>query len=396
MPEFSQSARRMRTSEIRDLMKHAANPALVSFAGGMPNNELFPTDEIDEVYESLPIELKRQGFQYGPTAGFPPLLEELSNYLRAKGLPVDSNKLMITTGSLQAINITAKVFVDPADPILTEYPTFIGAAAAFQSYQANAVGVEMDADGVVPEKLERAYRDHPTAKFLYLMPYFHNPAGVLYSAERKAFVKEFVAKNDILLLEDDPYGELYFHEEDLPLTVPLKCDPEIDGKIAYVGSFSKILGPGTRLGWALVPPDIYPKYELAKQSLDACSSTFTQVLASEFLRQGKLPGYLARLREIYHRRMRSMIDAMNETMPEEASWVEPRGGFYVWIELPERVNALDVLETSIENGAVFVVGKAFDPKGERNNCLRLAYSHTPEDRLAAGVKIVAEAIKRAL
>ncbi len=395
MLRFSASAVSMRSSAIRELMSLATRPDMISFAGGMPGNELFPVAEMDEIFNKLSVDVKRTGFQYGPTTGYPPLLEALQDYLRQKGMPVDSNHLIITTGSLQAINMIAKVFIDPNDRVILENPAFIGAISAFKSYQAALDPVKIDDEGIVLEDLRSALRDKkPKAKLLYITPYFHNPAGIIYSQKRKTDLLELLKKEDIVLLEDDAYGELYFDAADKELTRPLKTMNSGSLPICYTCSFSKYIGPGLRLGWLLAPPEIAEKCELAKQSLDACSSTFTQVLAHEFLVQGKMQTYLEKMRVIYARRANTMLNALKENMPAGISWTQPRGGFYIWVTLPENMDATEILKIAIANGAVFVIGSTFDPLGVKNNCLRLSFSHTPEVKIEAGIKIVAEALKQ--
>jgi 2-aminoadipate transaminase len=397
MIQFSNCVDEMRTSEIRDLMSVAIRPDIITFAGGMPNNDLFPVKEIDEIYNNLDDKTKKIGFQYGPTPGYPPLIESVKEYLREKALPVDTNDIIITSGSLQAINIIAKLFINPRDTVISENPCFIGGTSAFKSYQANIVGVPLDADGIIMSELKRAMENEAKlAKLLYISPYFHNPAGIVYSLKRREELLNYLEGKEIILIEDDPYGELYFEEDYKTLTVPMKTiQPEVV-PICYTGSFSKILGPGMRLGWLLASPDIINKAQLAKQSIDACSSTFTQVLADQFLRQGKLKTYVERLRTIYARRMKIMNDCLVRNMPSEAKWVVPKGGFYIWITLPEHIDALDILKESMSKGAIFVIGKTFDPNGVKNNCLRLAFSHTQEDQIEKGVKIIAEALKSRL
>ncbi len=397
MVDFSKCVSEMRTSEIRDLMSVAIRPDIITFAGGMPNNDLFPVKEIDEIYNGLDDSVKKEGFQYGPTPGYPPLIESLREYLRSKNLPVDTNDILITAGSLQAINIIAKLFINPGDKVITENPCFIGGTSAFKSYQADITGVPLDADGIIMEELKRAMENEAKgAKILYLSPYFHNPAGIIYSRQRKEQLLAYLKGKEIILIEDDPYGELYFNPEDEALTVPMKTIQPEPVPICYTGSFSKILGPGMRLGWLLASPEIINKAQLAKQSMDACSSTFTQVLADQFLRQGKMKPYVERLRKIYARRMKIMNDSLLKNMPPEAKWVVPKGGFYIWITLPENIDAKEILKESMARGAIFVIGKTFDPLGKKNNTLRLAFSHTPENEIERGVKIIAEALKARL
>jgi len=397
MPKFAKSVEAMRSSEIRKLMGSASDPNMISFAGGMPNNDLFPVNEVNQLYNELPDSIKKVGFQYGPTPGYPPLLATVKELLRKKGLPVDNDRLMITTGSMQAISIVSKVFIDPGDIVITEYPCFVGGIAAFKANQANIKSVPMDADGMIMSELKKVVESaERKPKLLYLSPYFHNPAGIVYSKKRKQELIDYLKDKDIVLLEDDPYCEFYFHDEDKELMAPMKSvQPELF-PICYTGTLSKTFGPGMRIGWLLTPPDIYDKAEIAKQAFDACSSTFTQVLANEFIRRGMMDKYVANLRVVYKRRMEITIEALNKYMPEGVKWVDPRGGFYVWLTLPENIDATQVLEIAIKNGALFVIGKTFDPEGLQNNSLRLAYSYPSEEKLEQGVKIIADAIKEVM
>ncbi|MBN1577712.1 MAG: PLP-dependent aminotransferase family protein [Chitinispirillaceae bacterium] len=394
MVDFSANVKGMRSSEIRRLMKLTADPSVISFAAGMPANELFPVDVLDELYNGLSRSDKQIALQYSPTPGFPPLLESLKSYLQSRGLPFEKQGLIVTTGGQQAINLLTKVLIDPGDLIVTEYPSFIGAIAAFKSYSANLTSIALDNDGIDIDKLEKTIESRASQiKMLYLSPHFHNPAGIIYSEERKRALLKLLSGRRFCLLEDDPYGELYFNENDKPLTVPLKALAGESLPICYVGTFAKIFGPGLRLGWLLAPEPIIEKCELAKQSMDACSSTFTQVLAHQYLSRGKLAPYVAGLRPIYARRAKLMLDALEHSMPAGVSWTTPKGGFYVWVTLPPTIDSTEVLNRSMAQGAAFVIGSAFDPHGVRNDTLRLAFSHTPEDQIEKGIGIIAEAIK---
>jgi 2-aminoadipate transaminase len=393
MIQFSKVTNALRTSEIRDLMSLAMRPDIISFSGGMPGNDLFPINAIDKIYNNLTYIQKEIAFQYGPTQGYPPLLESLKEFLRKKGLPVDVNRLMITTGSLQAINILAKVFIDPDDVIITENPCFIGAISAFRSYGAKMESIPLDENGINIELLEATINKFPEAKLLYLTPYFHNPAGIIYSNERKIEILNLLKGHNIPLLEDDAYGDLYFFREDAKRVKPMKAMNPQGIDICYTGSFSKILGPGLRLGWMLVPEEIYHKSELCKQSMDACSPTFTQVIADEFIRSGAIYTYINFLREAYFDRAEAMVKALKANLPEYVKFQEPRGGFYIWLQLPEGTDSNLILKKAIEKGVVLVVGKTFDPQGIRNNFMRLSYSNTPEADIEKGIPIVADAIR---
>jgi DNA-binding transcriptional MocR family regulator len=395
MIDFSSSAAQMRSSEIRRLMKLAADPSIISFAGGMPANSLFPTDVVDELFNDLSLSLKQVALQYGPTPGYPPLLESLKKYLQSRGIATENQDLIITTGAQQALNLVSKVFINPGDYVLTEYPSFIGAIAAFKSYEANLVGIPLDNDGIDIEKLTQTLDSlDDKVKLLYISPYFHNPAGIIYSKKRKETLLKLLTDRNICMIEDDPYGELYFRAEDKDLTVPMKAMGKEPIPICYIGTFAKILGPGLRLGYILGPKTIVEKCELAKQSMDACTSTMCQVLADQYLRKDKLGPYLDFLRPVYARRAQIMLSALEKYMPDTITWTKPKGGFYLWVTMPETMDASEVFAETIKHGAAFVIGSAFDPDGKRNNSFRLAFSHTPEERIDEGIRIIADAIKK--
>ena len=390
MYAFSKSVMELRTSEIRDLMSTVARPDMISFAGGMPNDDLFPVKEIDEIFNTLPDKIKQTAFQYGPTSGYPPLLESLKDYLRKKGLPVDNNKLLITTGSLQAINILTKEFIDPGDIVLLENPSFIGAISVFKSYMARMESISLLKDGIDTGILKKKLNHLPIKpKFLYLIPNFHNPAGTIYSKDKRQEILDIISKQDLILLEDDAYNELYFDDETAVLSRPLKCDETEKTTICYTGSFSKILGPGFRLGWLLVNNEIYAKCELIKQAFDACSPNFTQVLANEFLQRDMLTPYLKKLRNEYAERMEITNASLEKHMPDFVKWVKPRGGFYFWLELPHNYNSSEILINTIKDGAVFVSGKTFDPANSKNNNIRLSFSNMKKADIEKGIKILA-------
>jgi DNA-binding transcriptional MocR family regulator len=392
MFQFSDAVKDLRSSAIRDLMSVATHPDMISFAGGMPDNELFPLDDVREIYNHLSRSEQQAALQYAPTSGYPPLIEALEKWLKQKGLPVDTNRLIITTGSLQGINIFAKLFLNPHDVVLTENPSFIGALSAFNSYMAVIKGIPMDADGINIDLLKEALALNP--KMLYIMPTFHNPAGISYSEERRKELLDVMNNTSVPILEDDAYGDLVFDTDNVSARhIPLKAMSQKESQICYSGSFSKIFGPGVRLGWMLLNEELYRKAELCKQAMDACSPTFTQVLAHQFLITGKLESYVAHVRKIYQQRCDYMVDAVLRYFPAETSFVRPQGGFYLWVKLPNGIDEHQLLSASIAEGAVFVVGSTFDPHGEPNGYIRLSFSNTPEEKIEKGIRIIGEKLK---
>lgn len=397
MYAFSNAVNSMHSEDIKLLMEQSSGKSMISFAGGMPNNDLFPVKQIDEIYNNLPDVLKKHCFQYGPTSGYPPLVKSLQKYLQIKGLPVDTNKILITTGSLQAISIITQEFVNQGDIILTENPSFVGALSVFETYEAEIHGIPIDNNGINIEALKKKIASlDKKPKLLYVTPNYHNPAGIIYTPERKKELLEVLANTGIILLEDDAYSDLYFNEEEKYLVKPMKSYGFPDVEIIYTGSFSKIIGPGFRLGYMLASPEIFDKAETIKQALDACTSNFMQILANEFLTQNKLQPYLKGLRKEYKERKDILQKSLIKNMPKEITWNEPKGGFYIWLKLPNHIRSTDIFKESIKKGVVFVTGRTFDPASEKDDRLRLSFSNMPKDTIEKGVEILADAVNRVL
>jgi DNA-binding transcriptional MocR family regulator len=377
-------------------MSLATRNDIISFAGGMPGNELFPVEKLRILTDNLTRTQWEEALQYGATGGNPGLLAELKNWLKKRGFPVETNELIITTGSLQALNIIGKLFINPNDVVLTENPVFIGGVSAFLSYQAKIVGVDLDSDGIDIEQLKEAIKLNP--KFLYITPNFHNPAGLVYSRERREQLLEVMHGTEIPIIEDDAYGELYFDEKSYQTSRPMKtwADAEMDSQILYTGSFSKILGPGLRLAWALVPKEIYDKMSICKQSIDACSPTISQVIAQQFMASGEIDKYILEVREIYRQRRDCMLAAIEKYLPKEVTFVKPQGGFYLWLKMPQGVDEEVLFKKVVERGAVFVLGSVFHPNAEKNGYIRVSYCNTPENQIEKGIKIIGEALHELL
>jgi DNA-binding transcriptional MocR family regulator len=311
-----------------------------------------------------------------------------------KGLPVETDKILITTGSLQAISIITQEFVNEGDIILTENPCFVGAISVFETYGAKIIGIPIDEDGIDVEALKNTINTlERNPKFLYITPNFHNPAGIVYSEKRRRALLSVLSGTGIILIEDDAYGDLYFDSKDQPLTRPLKSYKGYDVDIIYTGSFSKILGPGFRLGYMLSSPEIFEKAESIKQALDACTSNFMQILANEFLTSGYLEPYLNFLRKEYRERKNMLQQSLKRHMPKGIQWVEPKGGFYMWLSLPDQVKATTVFYDCLKIGVVFVTGRTFDPDNVRDDHLRLSFSNMPKDSIEKGVILLSQVIK---
>lgn len=397
MYDFSRSVNSMHAEDIKTLMKQSSGTGLISFAGGMPNNDLFPIRQMDEIYRELPDALKKLCFQYGPTAGYPPLVASLQDFLKKKDLPVGQNKILVTTGSLQAISIITQEFVNEGDVILTENPCFVGAISIFETYGARIISVPIDKNGIDIRALKDTLAGLDVKpKLFYVTPNFHNPAGIIYTEERRKALMEVLSGSDIILLEDDAYGDLYFDDRDVSLVTPMKTYKDFDVEVIYTGSFSKIIGPGLRLGYMLASPEIFDKAESIKQALDACTSNFMQILANQFLSKGYLEPYLTFLRKEYKERKDMLHNNLIKYMPSQISWNEPKGGFYIWLKLPEEISSTEIFGRCLQKGVVFVTGRTFDPHNVKDDRLRLSFSNMAKEDIEKGVITMAEIITQHL
>jgi len=394
MYAFSRAVNSMHSEDIKLLMKQSSGEGMISFAGGMPNNDLFPVSEIDEIYNNLSEDIKKLCFQYGPTTGYPPLVRSLQKLMLRKGLPAKTDKVLITTGSLQAISIITQEFVNEGDVILTESPCFVGAISVFETYGAKIVSIPIDHEGIDIKALKNIIANlKMSPKFLYITPNFHNPAGIIYTEKRRKELLGVLSGTDIILIEDDAYGDLYFDSSDKALTKPIKSYEGNDVEIIYTGSFSKILGPGFRLGYMLSSPEIFDKAESIKQALDACTSNFMQILANEFITGGYLESYLDFLRKEYGERKKLLQESLEKHMPKDIHWVEPQGGFYMWLSLPHHIKASPLFADCLKKGVVFVTGRTFDPDNLKDDHIRLSFSNMPKDTIEKGVILLSQVIR---
>ena len=392
---FSKRALGMRGSEIRRLFAVSMRPNMISLAGGLPSPEAFPADRAAEIAERALREESSRAMQYGAARGDSQLIEVVVERMRARGMQVSPEEILITNGAQQGPDLAGKAFADPGDLILTEAPSFIGALGAFGNYEAKLVGVRLESDGLDVEELEstlnRLGQEGTSPKFLYTTPNFHNPAGVTMSQEKRVRLMELAGQYDVLILEDDAYGELWF-EGGPESTKPVKTLDE-EGRVLYAGSFSKIVSPGIRLGWIAGPREIIDKFEMAKQMMDVCPSTLTQILVCGLARDGYLDRYVPKLRDLYRIRRDAMVGALEAHMPEGVTWTKPNGGFYVWPTLPEGMNALDLFHRAIERNVAFVIGAPFFPEGGGERNLRLSFCHETPEMIGEGIRRLGLAMK---
>lgn len=385
---FAQRTERMKASEIREILKLMAQPDFISFAGGIPDPELFPIEEVRTATERVLQQSYQIALQYAPTEGYTPLREWIASYMNENlGLQHSGEDVLITSGSQQGLDLIGKLLLDEGDIVLCESPTYLGAIQAFQPYRPRFIEIETDADGMIPESLARTLAAHPEAKLLYAVPNFQNPTGRTWSRERRQRVMEIVARYAVTVIEDDPYGELRFDGERLP---SLQAFDE-QGQTLYLGSFSKVLCPGYRVGWTAAPKVYLEKMVLAKQGVDLHTSTINQMTIYEMLQLHSLSTYVARLIGTYKERRDAMARILRENLPE-LQFQLPQGGLFLWGELPEHLNSRTLLESGVQHKVAFVPGGSFYPNGGNEHTMRLNYSLSDEPRIREGVARLASLI----
>jgi 2-aminoadipate transaminase len=390
---FAERTGVMRSSAMRDLMAITARPEVISLAGGLPDTSTFPAATFAAQMTRIAQESAAEALQYGPTEGFAETVDCIVEVMGAEGMFPDPDDVIVTTGGQQAIDLICKTLVDPGDVIVCEAPTYPGAVPVFCSYQAETIQIDCDGDGMRIEELEevlaRLDGEGRRPKFVYSVPSFQNPAGVTLSLERRRRLVELARQRELLLVEDNPYGLLRFDGEPLP---PLY---QLDGGdfVIYVGTFSKILSPGIRLGWAVAPPPVMEKIVLGKQASDLCTSTLTQYFVREYFAERRWREYIDSLIEIYRGRRDTMVEALREHFPTEATWTEPDGGLFIWATLPEYIDTGDLLAKALREDVAFVPGQAaYVDEGRGRSSMRLNFSGVNEEEIREGVRRIGKTI----
>ncbi len=369
---------------------------LVSFAPGYPAPELFPWNELRDISASLLSGADSDTLQYGPTRGYAPLIEAIVGLSSERGIVASPDRLLITSGSQQGIDLIARVLVSPGDVVLVELPTFTGGIAAFRNAQAQLVGVPQDAAGIEIDTLDATWQREraagKTVKLLYVIPNFQNPTGALLALDRRRQLVEWAAQRDMLIVEDDPYGSLYFEDATSPAdTRPLAAeDPE--QRVLYLSTFSKTLAPGFRVGWMMAPATLIERFETAKQSTDLTSGILDQHVVDAAVRRGVVHALAPKLRALYARKRDVMEQAIRTHVGNTLTWPSPKGGFFVWATLPAGCRDHALLERALTRGLVFVVGSAFFVDGSGHDKIRLSFSAPSVERIEEGVKRLALAL----
>lgn len=388
---ISADGRSFRPSAIRAFSKLIKDPAVVSFAGGMPSPATFPQAEIAAIAARLIEENKQVVLQYGPTLGLPRLRQSIAEICKGRGIRCATDDVLVTTGSQQALNLIAHAMVDPGDVVLAELPSYIGGLSSFYGKQAELIGVQQDNGGIIPESLQRAARDARAqgkrVKLLYTIPNFQNPSGRLMQQERRDELLRIADENDFLIIEDDPYGELVY--VDHADTTPIRAR-ERSERVIYLGSFSKILAPGLRCGWIVAQPELLRVFELAKEAADLCSGMLDQSIVDEFVASGRLPEQIGKVRAFYRDRRNAFMTELQANFGDAAEWTDADGGLFTFLTLRREVDTREFVPRAIEAGVAYVPGTAFFVDGSGLNTMRLTFAKEPDDRMRVGVRRLAE------
>ncbi|HLI60835.1 MAG TPA: PLP-dependent aminotransferase family protein [Solirubrobacteraceae bacterium] len=370
---------------MRDLMALTERDDVISLSGGLPDTSTFPSDSYAALMGQVAAQSCARALQYGPTDGSEVIKHCIVEVMAAEGMRIGLSDMLVTTGGQQAIDLVCKALIDPGDVIIAEAPTYPGAIPTFCAYEADVVQIALDDDGMRVQELEATLdtldREGRRPKFLYTVPTFQNPAGVTMSLERRRELIRIARERELLIMEDNPYGMLRYEGEPLPTLYSLD-----DEFVIYTGTFSKILSPGVRLGWAVAPAPIIDQMQSGKQGTDLCSSPITQYFVAAYFDSGPWGDYLSSLVEIYRRRRDVMLDAMAEHFPREAAWTHPQGGLFIWATLPDYIDTTDLLARALRQNVAFVPGRAAYLDGRGGSAMRLNFSGVAEDQIREGIR----------
>lgn len=390
---YSKTALNMKRSEIRELLKVTRQPNIISFAGGYPDPETFPVKELEDISCQLLREKGAIALQYGPTEGEGLLREEIAKWMSREKSSIGHQNILITAGSQQGLDIISKIFLDPNDIVIVELPSYIGGLQAFNAYRAKMIGVPHDDKGMkmgfLEKTLSKLAKRNRKPKFIYVVPDFQNPSGVTMSLKRRQALLEIAYRYEIPILEDSPYRDLRYLGESVPAIYSL----DTQDQVIVLGTFSKLLCPGLRMAWIMAPTEWMDRMVVAKQSMDLCSPTYTQLLVAEYLRRGLLPRQIEKIRHLYGRKLKVMLKALEKHMPKGVKWSQPKGGLFLWIELPKKISATDLFPKAIRNKVAYVVGSAFHCDGKGHNTMRINFSYPSEEQIVQGVQRLAQMLR---
>ena len=376
--QFSQRAEQLQSSAIREILKITMRPEIISFAGGLPSPLTFPVERMRAAYDTVLSRAGKVALQYGPSDGYAPLREWIADSLSTSDCRIVPEQVLMLSGSQQGLDLLGKVLVDEGSKVLVETPSYLGALQAFSVYRPEFVSVATDEDGLVPEALDAVGQG---ARLLYSLPNFQNPTGRSMTMARRVALVEACARLRVPLIEDDPYGALSYNGEPLPKL--LNMNP---AGVVYMGSFSKVLTPGIRLGYAVAPVPLARKMEQAKQATDLHTAQLTQMVVHEVVKDGFLNDHIPTIRKLYAAQCQAMLDALQEFFPASASWTRPQGGMFIWVTLPAHIDSMELLEAAVAQNVAFVPGAPFYANTPASNTLRLSFVTVPPEQIRVGVE----------
>ncbi len=387
--QISRRAQALTSSAIREILKVTERPEVISFAGGLPSPATFPVERMREASDKVLRDAPQAALQYGPTEGYAPLREWVAARLSRHGASIRPSQVLITTGSQQGLDLIGKVLIDEGSKVLVETPSYLGALQAFSLFQPAFASMEADADGIVVDALDDGQL--AGARFIYCLPNFQNPTGRRLPLERRHALVERAAAAGVPLVEDDPYGELCYNGQALPSLLSMNPDG-----VVYMGSFSKVLAPGLRLGYVVAPEAVLGKLVQAKQAADLHTPSFSQRIVHEVVRDGFLDTHVPGIRSLYASQCQLMLDAMDRHFPRRVSWNRPEGGMFIWVTLPAGIDSSALLEQAIAHNVAFVPGAPFFATDPQHNTLRLSFVTVPGERIEAGITVLGELLAKTL
>lgn len=394
---FSDRTKELRASEVRELLKLLQVPDMISFAGGFPNPETFPSEIIREILNDVLKKDGGQALQYGITEGYAPLREAVANRMNKKGIDCSKDEVLIVSGSQQVIDLMGKIFIDPHDTVVVTAPTYLAAITGFSALQASFESIPIDQNNmrmdIFEERIKKLAKRSNPPEIVYALPNFQNPAGVTMPEKNRKRLVDLASEYDFIILEDDPYGDLRYVGEHLK-AIKSYDDEE---RVVYMSTFSKILSPGLRVGWVVAPEDILKKLVVCKQSTDVCTNVLGQRIAHEYITRGHIDPQIEKIKKIYSRKMHLMLNGMDEFMPDGLTWTRPEGGMFLWATLPEGTDSSDMLKKALKKRVAFVTGKAFyaDPR-DGLNTMRLNFTHPSDDLITEGLRRLGSVINQEL
>ncbi len=388
---YAERARGMKASEIRELLKLTQQPDIISFAGGLPSPESFPTTDIAEVTTHVMLTAAEEALQYGTTEGYYRLREFCAYRSKKEGIDASIDNVVIISGSQQGLDVTSKILLNKNDQVIVEAPSYLGGLGAMKAYRPQFIPVKMDDDGLIIDKLEETLKKmEKPPKLLYTVPTFQNPAGVTLTEKRRKRLVDLAHDYDFVIMEDNPYGELRYSGD--PIRAVKAFDDE--GRVIYLSTFSKIFSPGMRLAWIIGDEPYIRKFIIAKQGTDLCTNSFVQRILYEYCRRDLIDGHITKIIGIYRKKRDIMLEALEEYFPEGCSWTKPDGGLFLWARVPEYINTKNMIAEAIKQRVAYVQGAAFFVDGSGTNTMRLCFSYASNEKIREGIKRLGRVIKK--